>query len=200
MAILNTCNMPMKDKDNMQPITLLLQRSREGDKDSQNELMTAVYDDLKNIARGQLARWHHGQTINTTALVHESYLKLASKSDLDWQDRGHYFAVAARAMRFIIVDYARSRLSDKRRGQIADIELSSIADDGQIQIEQVIAVDQLLGRLESLDADMARIVECRFFAAYTLDETAAALNTSRRSVQRKWQRARAWLATLDAMP
>ncbi len=190
----------MKDQANPQPITMLLHRSRDGDKESQDVLMTAVYDDLKVIARGQLARWHHGQTINTTALVHESYLKLASSSDLDWQDRGHYFAVAARAMRFIIVDYARSRLSDKRRGVIADIELSTLPDDGQVQIEQVVAVDQLMGRLESLDEEMARIVECRFFAAYTLDETAAALNMSRRSVQRKWQRARAWLATLDAMP
>lgn len=190
----------MNDKINPQPITLLLQRSRNGDKASRDDLMTAVYDDLKRIARGQLARWRHGQTINTTALVHESYLKLASSSDLDWQDRGHYYAVAARAMRFIIVDYARNRLSDKRRGHIADIDLTTIADDGQIQIEQVIAVDQLLGRLESLDEDMARIVECRFFAAYTLDETATALNMSRRSVQRKWQRAQAWLTTLASMP
>lgn len=189
----------MTEKTNTPPITMLLQRSRDGDKASLDELMTAVYDDLKRIARGQLARWHHGQTINTTALVHESYLKLASSSDLDWQDRGHYFAVAARAMRFIIVDYARSRLSDKRRGVIADIELSTLPDDGQVQIEQVVAVDQLLGRLESLDDEMARIVECRFFAAYTLDETAAALNISRRSVQRKWQRARAWLATLGSL-
>jgi RNA polymerase sigma factor (TIGR02999 family) len=189
----------MTEKAENHAITVLLQRSRDGDKASLDELMTAVYDDLKRIARGQLARWHHGQTINTTALVHESYLKLASNSDLDWQDRGHYFAVAARAMRFIIVDYARSRLSDKRRGVIADIELSTLPDDGQVQIEQVVAVDQLLGRLESLDEEMARIVECRFFAAYTLDETAAALNISRRSVQRKWQRARAWLATLGGL-
>jgi len=189
----------MTEKTDIQAITILLQRSRAGDQAAVDELMTAVYDDLKRIARGQLARWHHGHTINTTALVHESYLKLASSSDLDWQDRGHYFAVAARAMRFIIVDYARSRLSDKRKGQLADIELSSLPDDNQLQIEQVVAVDQLLGRLESLDEDMARIVECRFFAAYTLDETATALNMSRRTVQRKWQRARAWLATLGGL-
>jgi len=186
----------MTEKADNQPITILLQRSRAGDQAAVDELMTAVYDDLKQIARGQLGRFRHGQTINTTALVHESYLKLASNKDLDWQDRGHYFAVAARAMRFIIVDYARSRLSDKRKGLMADIELSSVPDDNQLQIEQVVAVDQLLGRLESLDDDMARIVECRFFAAYTLDETATALNMSRRTVQRKWQRARAWLATL----
>jgi RNA polymerase sigma factor (TIGR02999 family) len=177
-------------------ITVLLHRCRDGDEESFDELVPVVYEDLRRIARGQLARWRPGQTLNTTALVHESYAKLARSAELDWSDRGHFFAVAARAMRGIIVDYARGLFADKRTGIRADIDLAQLPDDGPARAEQVLAVDQLLERLEQLDEQMARVVECRFFAAYTLDETAQALNISRRTVQRKWQRARAWLAAL----
>lgn len=177
-------------------ITLLLRRCRDGDDESFDELVPVVYEQLRRIARGQLARWRPGQTLNTTALVHESYAKLARSAELDWADRGHFFAVAARAMRGIIVDYARGLFAEKRTGIRADVDLAELPDDGPARAEQVLAVDQLLEKLEQFDEQMARIVECRFFAAYTLDETAEALNISRRTVQRKWQRARAWLAAL----
>lgn len=177
-------------------ITMLLHRCRDGDEGSFDELVPVVYEDLRRIARGQLARWRPGETLNTTALVHESYAKLARSSELDWNDRGHFYAVAARAMRGIIVDYARSLFADKRSGIQVDVDLGQLPDDGPARAEQVLAVDQLLEKLELMDADMARIVECRFFAGYTLDETAQALEISRRTVQRKWQRARAWLAAL----
>ena len=181
-----------------QTITMLLHRCRDGDEDSFDELVPAVYQDLRRIARGQLARWRPGETLNTTALVHESYAKLARSSELDWNDRGHFYAVAARAMRGIIVDYARSLFADKRSGIKADIDLGQLPDDGPARAEQVLAVDQLLEKLGRMDPDMTRIVECRFFAGYTLDETAEALGISRRTVQRKWQRARAWLAQLGS--
>lgn len=177
-------------------ITRLLQRCRGGDEQSFDALIPLVYEDLKRIARGQLARWRPGATLDTTALVHESYSRLARAANLEWADRGHFYAVAARAMRQIIVDYARSLFADKRAGIRVNIDLGELPDDGPARAEQIALVDQLLGRLELLDPEMVRVVECRFFAAYTLEETAEALGISRRTVQRKWQRARAWLAAL----
>lgn len=177
-------------------ITELLRGIKNGAVDDRDALMTAVYDDLKRIARNQLGRWRPGQTLNTTALVHESYAKLAGADTLEFEDRRHFFAVAARAMRQIVVDYARGIFASKRKHIRADIDLAHLPDDGPARAEQVALVDQLLERLEKLDPEMVRIVECRFFAAYTLDETAEALGISRRTVQRKWERGRAWLVTL----
>jgi len=181
-------------------ITELLRGIRAGAVDDGDALMAAVYGDLKRIARSQLGRWRPGQTLNTTALVHESYAKLAGSTGLEYADRRHFFAVAAQAMRQIVVDYARSLFAGKRNGLRMDIDLARLPDDGPQRAEQVALVDQLLERLEALDPEMVRIVECRFFAAYTLDETAEALGISRRTVQRKWERARAWLATLAQDP
>jgi len=177
-------------------ITELLRGIRAGAVDDGDALMAAVYGDLKRIARSQLGRWRPGQTLNTTALVHESYAKLAGSTGLEYADRRHFFAVAARAMRQIVVDYARGIFASKRQHIRADIDLAHLPDDGPARAEQVAMVDQLLERLEKLDPEMVRIVECRFFAAYTLDETADALGISRRTVQRKWERGRSWLVTL----
>jgi len=176
-------------------ITRLLRAAREDDRAAE-AVMPLIYEDLKNIARNQLARWRPGQTLDTTALVHESYAKLADAAALEWADRRHYFAIAAQAMRQILVDYARGMFAAKRRHIRADVDLARLPDDGPARAEQVALVDQLLERLEALDPQMVRIVECRFFAAYTLDETAEALGLSRRTVQRKWERARAWLVAL----
>lgn len=181
-------------------ITRLLRAAREGGDQAAASVMPLVYDDLKKIARNQLARWRPGQTLNTTALVHEGYAKLAGASALEWEDRRHYFAIAAQAMRQIVVDYARGMFAAKRQHLKADIDLARLPDDGTARAEQVAFVDQLLDRLEALDPQMVRIVECRFYAAYTLDETAEALDISRRTVQRKWERARAWLVALEKEP
>jgi RNA polymerase sigma factor (TIGR02999 family) len=178
-------------------LTRLLREAREAGSDT---VMPLVYDDLKRIARNQLARWRPGQTLNTTALVHEGYAKLAGSEELEWADRRHYFAVAARAMRMIVVDYARGLFAEKRSGVQVDIDLAQLPDDGPTRAEQVALVDQLLERLESLDPEMVRIVECRFYAGYTLAETADALGISQRTVQRKWDRARAWLVALGREP
>lgn len=181
-------------------ITELLRGIRTGGLADGDALMAAVYGDLKRIARGQLGRWRPGQTLNTTALVHESYAKLVDSASLEFEDRRHFFAVAARAMRQIVVDYARGMFAAKRQHLRSDIDLAHLPDDGPARAEQVALVDQLLERLEKLDPEMVRIVECRFFAAYTLDETAEALGISRRTVQRKWERARAWLVALEQEP
>jgi len=178
-------------------ITELLRGFRRDGPTDGEALMTAVYGDLKRIARDQLGRWRPGQTLDTTALVHESYAKLGGSDSLQFEDRRHFFAVAARSMRQIVVDYARGIFASKRKHVRADIDLAHLPDDGPARAEQVTLVDQLLERLEKLDPEMVRIVECRFFAGYTLDETAEALGISRRTVQRKWERARAWLVTLS---
>jgi len=177
-------------------ITRLLRAAHADGEAAAASVMPLVYEDLKKIARNQLARWRPGQTLNTTALVHEGYAKLEGAAALEWEDRRHYFALAAQAMRQILVDYARGMFAAKRQHLRADIDLAHLPDDGPARAGQVALVDQLLDRLEALDPEMVRIVECRFFAAYTLDETAEALGISRRTVQRKWQRGRAWLAAL----
>ena len=181
-------------------ITRLLHAAKTGREADESALMSAVYAELKSLARMQLARCRPGQTLNTTALVHESYAKLASAHDLDYIDRNHFFAVSAHAMRQIVVDYARSLYTNKRKGEKADIDLTSLPDDGHLRAEQVTLVDQLLEQLRALDEQMVQVVECRFFAGYTLDETASALNVSARTVQRKWARARMWLLALAAEP
>lgn len=187
-------------EDETGDITRLLRAAREGGEREAAAVMPLVYEDLKKIARNQLSKWRPGQTLNTTALVHEGYAKLADAAALEWVDRRHYFAIAAQAMRQIVVDYARGLFAHKRQHLKADVDLDRLPDDGPQRAEQVALVDQLLERLEALDPEMVRIVECRFFAAYTLDETAEALGISRRTVQRKWERARAWLVALDRDP
>ena len=178
-------------------ITRLLRAAGEGGAAEAGEALDRVYQDLKRIARGQLARWRPGETLNTTALVHEGYARLAGSTPLHWTDRRHYFAVAARAMRLVVVDYARGLFADKRRGVHVEIDLANLPDDGPGRAEQAAVVDQLLERLDTLDPEMVRIVECRFYAGYTLSETAEVLEISQRTVQRKWDRARAWLMALN---
>ncbi len=159
-------------------------------------LIPLVYDDLKQIARQQLRRLRPGETLNTTALVNESYAKLQPSADLDWADRQHFFAIAARAMRQIVVDHARSMMTHKRSGQRIDLELERVPDSMTGRADQIVHVDQLLDRLETINPDLARVFECLYFAGYTQDETAAMLDISLRTVQRRWAQACAWLREL----
>lgn len=179
-------------------ITRLLHQCRGGDGSLEafESLMPLVYDDLKRLARQQLARLRPGQTLNTTALAHESYLKLQNHADLDWADRRHFFAIAARAMRQILVDYARRRWAAKRPGLKVDLDLERVAKDDDERTEQMLHVDQLLERLASVNVELVRVVECRYFAGYTQDETASVLGVSTRTIQRRWKMARAWLREL----
>lgn len=181
-------------------ITRMLHECRESE-DAEaifDSLMPLVYDDLKQIARQQLRRLRPGQTLNTTALVNESYAKLQPSASLNWADRQHFFAIAARAMRQIVVDHARSMMTHKRSGQKVDIDLEQISGNMVDRAEQILNIDQLLDRLEAINPDLARTFECRYFAGYTQDETAELLEVSVRTVQRRWTQACAWLRELSA--
>ncbi|MGH9239566.1 MAG: sigma-70 family RNA polymerase sigma factor [Vicinamibacterales bacterium] len=174
-------------------ITALLQRHHLGDREAFDQLVPLVYEHLRRVARGQLARGWRGDTVNTRVLVHEAYMQLVEETGVEWQDRGHFFAICARAMRRILVDHARRRGAVKRGAGRAPITLDGVDDSTAAQTELIAAVDEALASLSALDERLARVVECRYFAGMTETETAVALGTSVRTVQRDWLRARAWL-------
>ena len=176
-------------------ITRLLQAHHQGDREAFDRMVPLVYDRMRRIARGQLARAGRGHTLSTTALVHEAYVQLVAETGVDWQDRSHFYAICARAMRRILVDYARMRLARKRGGDAPHVALTGdfVAGAEGTPAEIVLAVDRALERLASFNPRLAQIVECRSFAGMTEQETADALGTPLRTVQREWMRARAWL-------
>jgi RNA polymerase sigma factor (TIGR02999 family) len=174
----------------------LLRDSREGRPEALDRLVPLVYDELRLVARRQLRRERPEHTLGTTGLVHEAYLRLVGQSQMDWRDRTHFFAIAARVMRRVLVDYARRRGAQKRgAGQRAASldeldELGAVVDE---QAEMLVALDDALARLSELDERQCRVVECRFFAGFTEDETAEMLGVSARTVRNDWVKARAWL-------
>ena len=174
-------------------VTRLLRRARGGDETALAELMSTVYDELRVIARRQLRGRGGGQTIQTTALVHEAFIKLSKNNEPEWVDRCHFFAVAATAMRQILVDHARRRASAKRGGNWSRIDFEKVQLDVEEQTELLIEIDDALEKLSRVDARMTRVVECRFFAGMSDEETALALDVSERTVRRAWVKARAWL-------
>ncbi len=184
--------------NNAQTITRMLHECRASDDPtaSFDALIPLVYDDLKQVARQQLRRLRPGQTINTTGLVNDSYAKLKASADLDWTDRQHFFAIAARAMRQIVVDHARSLMTHKRDGQIVAIDLENLPTVTEQRAEQIVYIDQLLDQLESINPDLTRTFECTYFAGYTQEEAAEMLHISVRTVQRRWTQACAWLREL----
>ena len=156
------------------------------------ELLPEVYDDLRRIARNHLRRHKPGMTLDTTAVVHEAYLKLLAGNGA-WNDRAHFFALASTAMRQLLVDHARRRHADKRGGGAVHVTLSEAAAASAAPVLDVLALDTALKELARLDPMLERVVECRFFAGLDVVETAAALGRSTRSVERDWARARAYL-------
>ena len=158
-----------------------------------DRLVSLIYTDLQRLARRQLRGQPSGRTLNTTSLVHEAYLKLVNQSKASFQDRAHFFRVAARAMRQIVVDYARHRSAQKRGGDQPVIPLDQLQIGVREQAEVMVQVDEALGRLADLDGRLVQMVECRFFAGLTREETAEAFGISTRTVERDWKRARAWL-------
>jgi RNA polymerase sigma factor (TIGR02999 family) len=174
-------------------ITALLRRHRTGDRQAYDDLLALVYDHLRHVARGQLARGWPSNTLTPTALVHELYLQLADETGVAWQDRSHFFAICARAMRRVLVDHARHHGAQKRAGDRRRIGLDDVDLGIDAQAELILAVDEALVSLERVNPRFSRVVECRYFAGLTEEETAAALETSVRTVQRDWMRARAWL-------
>lgn len=177
-------------------ITRLLAAARQGDASAMDRLMVLVYDELRAIAHRQLRRRRPGQTLDTTALVHEAYLKLVDPGGAAWQERHHFFAVAAVAIRHILVDAARRRAARKRGGEAVRVTFDSllpVRQDLSADAVDLLALDDALTSLAALNERLSRLVELRFFAGLTEEETAEVLGTSERTVRRDWRKARAFL-------
>lgn len=174
-------------------VTRLLNALQLGEPDAMDELFTLVYDELRRLAHA-VRRGRAGETLNTTALVHEAYLKLVGSERLDVQSRQHFMRVAARAMRQVLVTAAHNRAAQKRGGGRAPIPFDEAISAGHVMPAQLTALDEALQRLEARDARQGQVVECRFFAGYTIQETAGVLDLSVATVNREWRMARAWLA------
>lgn len=179
-------------------ITEALVALREHAPGAMERLMPLVYEQLCAVAHRQLSVEATGHTLSTTALVHEAYVKLVDQTRVQWQDRAHFFAISSRAMRRILIDYARRHRAVRRGGSpngAGPVPVSLDAADVPIaeRAEVLIALDEALERLAKFDPRLARVVECRFFAGLTEEETATALSVSRRTVAREWAIAKGWL-------
>ena len=181
-------------------ITRLLGEMRAGSSDAFERLWPLVYADLERIAHRQLGLEPAGHTLSTNALVHEAYVRLVDQTRVQWADRAHFFSVAAHVMRRVLVDYARRHRAARRGGgqrSAISLELLESMNDGSIAVGEradvLLALDDALQRLATLDARQARVIECRFFAGLTELETAEALGVTARTVARDWVKARGWL-------
>lgn len=165
-----------------------------GDAAALEQLLPRVYGELRRLARQRLRRERAGHTLAATDIVHEAFLKLLPVGCVDWRDRAHFFAVASRAMRNVLIDHAVRRGAVKRGGGVRVLPIDDETDAAAEQpLDDLIDLSEALGRLERLDARQAQVVECRFFGGLSLEETAEALNTSAATVSRDWTFARAWL-------
>ena len=175
-------------------VTKLLQAWSGGDQNAYNRLVEMVYPELRKIARGCLSGEHPGHTIQTTALVHEAYLRLVDIQQIRWQDRAHFFAVSARMMRRILIDYTRARHSAKRGGEFRQVEFKeALIVSSELGLE-LLRIDEALDGLAQFDSRKARVVEMRYFGGLTAAEIASVLGVSTQTVNRDWNLAKAWLA------
>lgn len=176
-------------------ITAMLREWKGGNRDALEELMPLVYDELHKQAARYLRRERVDHTLQTTALIHEAFLKLVGQRDADWESRNHFFAIAAQAMRRILIDHARAKHQEKRGGPeltlaLEDVEIPSGETEQNVDL---LALDEALRRLSRIDEQQVRIVELRYFGGLSLEETAAALGVSRATVVRDWSVAKTWL-------
>jgi len=174
-------------------VTELLVRAREGDEEAFERVFPLVYDELRRIAGYQLRGERAGHTLQPTALVNEAYMKLVGSPGANWRDRAHFVAIAARAMRQVLVDHARKRDAAKRGGDRQQTTLSGVPLGVDIGSEEVLALDEALDRLDALDSRLRQVVEYKFFGGLTDKETAELLGVTPRTAQRDWVKARAWL-------
>jgi RNA polymerase sigma factor (TIGR02999 family) len=176
------------------PVTDLLVRWREGDRQALDSLMPLVYIELRRLANHYLQRERSDHTLQSTALVHEAFLRLAGQNPPQWQNRAHFFGIAAHIMRQILVEYARAHNAEKRGGaNSCKLTLDDALDlPKQVDVD-VIALDNALIRLDDLDSQQSRIVELRFFAGLTIEDTSEVMGISPATVKRDWTSARAWL-------
>ena len=175
-------------------VTQLLSAARRGEDGAMDRLLPLVYDELRLRARRQLRRLRPGQTLSTTALVNEAYLKLVDRSQVDWRDRTHFLAVSAMAMRQILVDEARRHASQKRGGEVRKVTL----EEGRLgaageRAAEILSLNEALNALAKVDERSSKMVELRFFGGLTVEETAQVLGVTDRTVKRDWRRARAYL-------
>lgn len=176
-------------------VTLLLAALREGNQEAANRLMPLIYGELRRMAGSYMQRERRGHTLQATALVNEVYMRLAGGEPGPWQNRAHFFGVAAHAMRQVLLDYARSHAAGKRGGQDAqklDLDAEQLRGLSP-KIENVIAIDEALERLGRIDPRQSRLIELRFFAGLSVEEAAEVMGVSTATIKREWRSAKAWL-------
>ena len=178
------------DADN---VSRLLADWGNGNQDALEELVPLIYKELRNLAHNFLYRERPGHTLQTTALVHEAYLKLIDQNDARWQNRAHFFAIAAQAMRRILIDSARKHAAAKRGGPQEELSLDEVADIALEPDSNLLKLDEALNELAKIDPRQSRIVELRYFGGLTIEETAEVISVSPATVKREWMMARAWL-------
>jgi RNA polymerase sigma factor (TIGR02999 family) len=177
----------------MHDVTELLLSWRQGDAAALDRLIPVVYDELRRVARRRLRRESSGHALQSTALVHEVYLRLVDVDRMTLKNRNHFFALAARLMRQILVDHARRKYADKRGGRVTIVSLDDMSPIAQPSSVDVLALDEALSALSSIDERQCQVVELRFFAGLNIDEAAEALSVSPATVEREWALAKAWL-------
>lgn len=184
---------PVGGADDATEVTALLLAARGDDREALDRVFAVVYGELRRLAHWHLEAEREGRTLNTTALVHEAYLRLVGPTPVGVEDRHHFFALAAKAMRQIVVDHARRRQAHKRGGGAAPLRIDEIPTTGVAPDEELLALDGALDRLALVDERLARIVEWRFFGGMSEEEIATAVGVSSRTVKRDWRKARAFL-------
>lgn len=189
--------MPTTDEptsvDDGRDVTALLLELRDGDREAMDRIFPIIYAELHRIAHAQLMRERDGHTLSATALVHEAYFKLVDVTRVEWRDRTHFLSMAARAMRRILIDYARQHGRLRRGGDLRRVTLDEGVVAAEQQADTLLALDLALEQLGQLDERLARLVECRFFGGLTEEDTAEVLGVSVRTVRRDWVKARGWL-------
>lgn len=184
---------PRQNPETEGSVTRLLHRWSDGDREAFGDLLPLVYSELRARAGSYLRRERSGHTLQPTALVHEAYLRLMGQENARWNDRAHFFAIAAQAMRRILVDHARKHTAPKRGGGAERISIEDAPQLSAAPAVDVLGLDEALERLAELDPRQAKVVELRFFGGLTIEESAAVLDVSVRTVAREWKMAKAWL-------
>ena len=179
--------------DSSSPVTQLLGRWRNGDREALDSLIPLVYEELRRIAQYYLRNERPGHTLQSTALVHEAYVRMIQQDLPDWQNRAHFFAVAAQLMRQILVDHARAYRADKRGGGVCNDALDEAQEDALKVDVDILALDDALKTLSAMDPQQGEVVELRFFGGLSIEDTAEVLGISSSTVKRDWITARAWL-------
>ena len=196
-ATSRTLNRPVSPKvpqvSDAHSVTQLLEQWNHGDREALDKLMPLIYEELRKMAKRYMSQQNPGHTLQTTALIHEAYLRMVKQKEKHFENRAHFFGVAAQAMRHILVDYARTRHTAKRGGGIRPVSLEEAALVTPERASELVAFDEALKELEELSQRQSRVVELRYFGGLTVDETAKVLKVSPETVMRDWSMAKTWL-------